>query len=262
LRCFINGITHNGEGVARNDGKATFIPFAIPGETVEVEITDEKRKFRRARLTEIVDSSADRITPCCPHYYDCGGCAFQHVSYPKELELKQQVVQETINRIGKIDLQVKPVIGMDTPWRYRNKVTWHVKRINGKLKMGYYLNDSHRIINIDTCKLISIEMENLSLYIKSRLEELNLPDNCEIVVRQSSLTSKLMLVFSGAGTDNVNLNLLVDYPELDSIYSIDNEFYTLLHGGAYLQEEINGLHYDISALSFFSGQFHPNQQTI
>jgi 23S rRNA (uracil1939-C5)-methyltransferase len=251
LRCFINGVTHNGEGVARNDGKATFIPFAIPGETVEVEITDEKRKFRRARLTEIVDSSADRITPCCPHYYDCGGCAFQHVSYPKQLELKQQVVQETINRIGKIDLQVKPVIGMDTPWRYRNKVTWHVKRINGKLKMGYYLNDSHRIINIDTCKLISIEMENLSLYIKSRLEELNLPDNCEIVVRQSSLTSKLMLVFSGAGTDNVNLNLLVDYPELDSIYSIDNEFYTLLHGEAYLQEEINGLHYDISALSFF-----------
>ena len=60
-----------------------------------------------------------------------------------------------------------------------------------------------------------------------------------------------MLVFNGVGTENVNLNLLVDYPELDSIYSIDNDFYTLLHGEAYLQEEINGLHYDISALSFF-----------
>ena len=187
MRCYIDGITHNGEGVARIDGKATFVPFAIPGETVEVEITEEKRKFRRARLIEIKDSSEDRVTPDCPHYYECGGCAYQHVSYPKQLELKQRVVQENINRIGKIDIQVNPIIGMEDPWRYRNKVSWHVDRINGQLKMGYYLNDSHKIININTCKLISVEMENLSLYVKARLEELNLPDHCEIVVRQSSL---------------------------------------------------------------------------
>jgi 23S rRNA (uracil1939-C5)-methyltransferase len=251
LRCYIDGITHIGEGVARIEGKATFIPYAIPGETVEVEITEEKKKFRRARLTEIIDSSEDRATPLCPHYYECGGCAYQHVSYPKQLELKQRVVQESINRIGKIDLQVNPVLGMEDPWRYRNKVEWHVDRINGQLKMGYYLNDSHKIIDITTCKLISVEMENLSLYIKTRLEELNLPDHCEIVIRQSSLNQKLMLVFRGVGTENVNINSLLDYPELNSIYSIDNDFYTLLHGEQYLQEEVNGLHYEISAISFF-----------
>jgi 23S rRNA (uracil1939-C5)-methyltransferase len=251
LRGYIDGITHNGEGVARIEGKATFVPFAIPGETVEVEVTEEKKKFRRARLTEIKDSSEDRVTPLCPHYYECGGCAYQHVSYPKQLELKQRVVQESINRIGKIDLEVNPVLGMEDPWRYRNKVEWHVDRINGQLKMGYYLNDSHKLIDITTCKIISVEMENLSLYIKSRLEELNLPDHSEIVIRQSSLNQKLMLVFRGLGTENVNIKSLLDYPELNSIYSIDNDFYTLLHGETYLHEEINGLHYEISAISFF-----------
>ncbi len=251
MRCYIDGITHIGEGVARIEGKATFIPFAIPGETVEVEITEEKKKFRRARLTEIKDGSEDRITPLCPHYYECGGCAYQHVSYPKQLELKHRVVQESINRIAKIDLEVNPVLGMDEPWRYRNKVEWHVDRINGQLKMGYYKNDSHRIIDISTCKLISEEMESLSLYIKARLEEFKLPDHCEIVIRQSSLNRKLMIVFRGEGMDKLNISSLLDYPELNSIYSIDNEFYTLLHGEAYLQEEINGVLYEISALSFF-----------
>ncbi|PKM76661.1 MAG: 23S rRNA (uracil(1939)-C(5))-methyltransferase RlmD [Firmicutes bacterium HGW-Firmicutes-15] len=257
MRCYIDGITHIGEGVARIEGKATFIPYAIPGETVEVEITEEKKRFRRARLTEIKDSSEDRITPLCPHFYECGGCAYQHVSYPKQLELKQRVVQESINRIGKIDLEVNPVLGMEEPWRYRNKVAWHVDRINGQLKMGYYQNDSHKIIDITTCKLISVEMENLSLYIKAKLDELNLPDHGEIVIRQSSLNRKLMLVFRGDGMENVSINSLLDYPELESIYTINNDFYTLLHGEPYLEEEINGLHYDISALSFFqvnSGQ--------
>ncbi|MDD3023102.1 MAG: 23S rRNA (uracil(1939)-C(5))-methyltransferase RlmD [Syntrophomonadaceae bacterium] len=251
MRCFVDGISHSGEGVARIDGKATFIPFAIPGETVEVEITTDKKKFKRACLTEIIDASSERSIPFCPHYYECGGCAYQHMSYAKQLELKQRVVSETMSRIGKLELQVNPIIGMEDPWRYRNKVTWHVDRINGTLRMGYYKFDSRQIVDITTCKLISIEMENLSLYIKSRLEELNLPDHSEIVIRKSSLDQKLMLIFAGEGTENASIQTLLDYPGLDSIYSMDDEYYTLLHGEPYLHEEINGVFYDISALSFF-----------
>lgn len=251
MRCFVDGISHSGEGVARIDGKATFIPFAIPGETVEVEIIEDKRKFRRARLTGIIEASSERNKPFCPHYYECGGCAYQHMSYSKQMELKQQVVSETMKRIGKLELQVNPILGMEDPWRYRNKVTWHVNRINGKLRMGYYKNDSRQILDITTCKLISSEMENLSLFIKARLAEFSLPDHCEIVIRQSSRDQKLMLVFAGAGTENASIQNLLDYPDLDSIYSLDDEYYTLLHGEPYLQEEINGVYYDISALSFF-----------
>jgi len=251
LRCLVDGISHLGEGVARIDGKATFIPFAIPGETVEVEITQDKKKYQRAKIVEIINSSPDRITPDCPHYYECGGCAYQHMSYTKQLALKQRVVTENMNRIGKLELQVNPIVGMEDPWRYRNKVEWHVDRINGQLRMGYYQNDSHKIIDITTCKLISQAMEDISLYIKARLEALNLPDHSEIVIRQSSLNNQLMVVFKGEGTDNVNIDCLLNYADLESIYCIDEENYTLLSGEPYLEEDINGVHYDISALSFF-----------
>jgi 23S rRNA (uracil1939-C5)-methyltransferase len=95
----------------------------------------------------------------------------------------------------------------------------------------------------------------LTLYIKARLEELNLPDHSEIVIRQSSLNRKLMLIFRGEGMDKLNIISLLDYPELNSIYSINNDFYTLLNGEPSLEEEINGIHYDISALSFFQVNF-------
>lgn len=257
MRCLIDGITHSGEGVARTDGKATFVPFAIPGETVEVEITEDKRKFRRARLTGIVEASSERIEPWCPYYYECGGCAYQHMTYNKQLELKQRVVSEAMQRIGKLELPVNPVLGMEEPWRYRNKVTWHAARIDGRYRMGFYRSDTHQLIDIKTCKLISEEMEKLSLYIKTNLEELHIPEICEIIIRQSSLNHKLMLIVMGKGTGNANIDCLVDYPDLSSIYSTDGERHTLLYGEPYLQEAVDGIKYDISPLSFF--QVNPIQ---
>ncbi|HQE50515.1 MAG TPA: TRAM domain-containing protein, partial [Fervidobacterium sp.] len=92
----IDGITHRGEGVGRIDGKATFIPFAIPGETVEIEIVQERSKFIRGRLKRVLDPSPDREEPKCPYYTTCGGCQFQHVSYERQLALKRQIVQDNL----------------------------------------------------------------------------------------------------------------------------------------------------------------------
>ncbi len=113
MRCYVDGISHAGEGVARIDGKATFIPFAIPGETVEIKIVEEKKNFQRAQLEEVVTPSQDRIDPPCPYFSKCGGCAYQHISYARQLALKRQVVQESLKRIGGIDIEVNPVVGMD-----------------------------------------------------------------------------------------------------------------------------------------------------
>lgn len=257
MRCLIGGITHSGEGVARIEGKVAFVPYAIPGETVDIEITDDKRKFRRARLTGIIDASSERTEPWCPHYYECGGCAYQHMTYSKQLELKQRVVSEALQRIGKLDLEVNPVLGMEKPWRYRNKVTWHTAQSGGRFRMGFYRSDTHQLIDIKTCKLISEEMENLSLHIKANLEELHLPESSEIIIRQSSLNHKLMLILAGKGIKQVNTKSLIDYPGLSSIYTTDGEHHTLLYGEPYLQEAIDGIKYDISPLSFF--QVNPVQ---
>ena len=196
MECYIDGISHAGEGVARINGKATFIPFTIPGETVSIKIIEEKKNYQRAHLEKVVIPSSDRIDPLCHHYFTCGGCSYQHVNYERQLALKRQVVEETIKRIGGIDVKVNPVIGMDNPWRYRNKVEWHTGIESGEPVLGYYINNSHTLIDIEDCLLISEEMKACSRYIKETLQKLQLPAACEIIVRQTK-SDDLMFIFNG-----------------------------------------------------------------
>ena len=210
MRCYVDGISHSGEGVARIDAKATFIPFAIPGETVEIKVIEDKKNYQRARLQEVITASPDRVDPPCPYYFKCGGCAYQHVSYPRQLELKRQVVKDSLKRIAGIDIEVNPVIGMEDPWRYRNKVEWHTGKESGELTMGYYINDSRVLMGIDNCLLISQEMQNYSKYIKDNLQELKIPNASEVIVRQSSANQELMLIFNVPGTSQIDFSRMLN----------------------------------------------------
>lgn len=251
MRCVIDGLSHNGEGVARIEGKATFVPFTIPGETVDIKIIDEKKSFQRARLLQVLNPSADRVEPPCPYYCNCGGCSYQHVKYPRQLELKRQVVQETLKRIGGIETPVNPVLGMENPWHYRNKVEWHALKKAGRLVMGYYVNDSRVLMDIGNCLLISPEMQEYSSFIKEHAEALRIPDNCEIIVRQSSASRDLMLIFSGTGASNIDFAKMLNFREAASIYSIDEGISRLHYGDQTLPENLTGIEYQVSTLSFF-----------
>ncbi|MEA4926960.1 MAG: 23S rRNA (uracil(1939)-C(5))-methyltransferase RlmD [Syntrophomonadaceae bacterium] len=251
MRCIIDGLTHSGEGVARIEGKATFVPFTIPGETVDVKIVEEKKSFQRARLENVVNPSPDRVAPPCLYYFSCGGCSYQHVQYPRQLELKRQVVREALKRIGGIEIEVNPVLGMDNPWHYRNKVEWHTWQKSGQLVMGYYLNDSRRLMDISSCLLISSEMQEYSNFIREHGEELKLPDNCEIVVRQSSASRELMLIFIGSGASQIDFARMLNFREAASIYSIEEGISRLHYGDQTLPETLDGIDYQISPLSFF-----------
>jgi 23S rRNA (uracil1939-C5)-methyltransferase len=257
LRCYVDGISHSGEGVARIDGKATFIPFAIPGETVEIKVIEDKKNYQRARLQEVITASPDRVDPPCPYYFKCGGCAYQHVSYPRQLELKRQVVKDSLKRIAGIDIEVNPVIGMEDPWRYRNKVEWHTGKESGELTMGYYINDSRVLMGIDNCLLISQEMQNYSKYIKDNLQELKIPNACEVIVRQSSANQELMLIFNGPGTSQIDFARMLNYQEAASIYSVDQGATQLHYGDQSLEDAISEIKYGISPLAFF--QVNPQQ---
>lgn len=262
LECYVDGISHAGEGVARIDGKATFIPFAIPGETVEIKIVEEKKNFQRARLEEVVTPSKDRIDPLCPYFFKCGGCAYQHISYPRQLELKRQVVHNSLKRIGGIDIEVNPVVGMDNPWRYRNKVEWHTGQGADQLTMGYYINDSRVLMNIDSCLLISQEMQEYSLYIKEHLDELRIPEGCEVIVRQSSSNREMMLVFIGTGSSEIDFAKMLNYQEVNSIYSVDQGVTRLHYGEQNLFEKILKLKFEVSPLSFFQVNHSQTEKMI
>lgn len=260
MRCFIEGLSHNGEGVARIEGKATFIPFAIPGETVDAEITEIRKTYLRARLTEVLQASPDRTEPPCPYYSQCGGCAYQHVSYPRQLQMKRKVVQDALKRIGAIEIEVEPTLGMVYPWRYRNKVEWHIGTLGGRLSMGYFRPGSRELVAVDTCLLISQEMEDISRYLRDDLANLRVLEGCGITVRQSSYDQEIMLVFSGTGVRNIDYARLLNHREVASIYSLEDGKLQLHYGDSVLKERIRDIDFEISPLAFF--QVNPDQTKI
>jgi len=251
LQCEITGINHRGEGVGRIDGKVVFIPFAIPGETVEFSITQDKKSFLRGILQDIIKPSPNRVEPWCPHYYECGGCAYQHVDYDLELNLKRIVAADSLQRIGKLNVSVAPVIGMDNPWRYRNKVEWNYAAGDNGSVLGYMEHDGHNLLDIKTCKLITREMEGISTYIKDNKQLLRIPQKARITIRQSSVTKGLMVIISGFGSEQLNIDPLVNYPGMESIFTCARAQLHLRWGKTYLEERIGKIKYFLSPLSFF-----------
>jgi len=143
---------YGGDCLARlEDGRALFVPFGLPGETVRVEIIEEKRAFARGRLLEVIKPSPERISPRCVHYGDCGGCHYQHMAYERQLVLKQDVVREQFQRIaGVAEPPVNAVISSPSEWNYRNTLQFH---LDGKGALGFQAAASHRVVAVSECHL-------------------------------------------------------------------------------------------------------------
>lgn len=147
----ISDLNHNGEGVGRLENLVIFVPGALPGEEVEVEVESHHKKFFRSKLTSIIFKSPDRVTPPCPYFYNCGGCQLQHLAYPGQLIWKESQVKAALTRIGKLKLPVLPTVGMNKPFHYRNKAVIHLAIEGDKIKAGFYKHKSRQIIEIDDC---------------------------------------------------------------------------------------------------------------
>ena len=119
----ITGIGTEMQGVGRTeDGQVVFVPMALPGETVDVEIVHRSDRILEGRIREILTPSPDRVQPICPLYGQCGGCKTQHMSYDLSLALKRQIVTQQVERIGRLkDPCIYPTEASPKPWKYRNK---------------------------------------------------------------------------------------------------------------------------------------------
>lgn len=257
MQCRIESINHKGEGVARIDGKATFIPGVIPGELIDADILQSKARYNLAICRNIVESSPDRITPECTYYTQCS-CNYQHLNYQRELELKQQIVKDSLKRIGSIDFPVCPVIGSDKPWRYRNKVVFHCARH----KLGYYQPSSHNLVPLDSCLLISEEMEKAVKALKKVLSSLDFIEPGEITLRQSASNHQLMLIIKNLRS-YPSKKLLGPLTEIcSSVYAGTKDGLKLLFGCEYLIEDLNGICFKVSPESFFQVNHQQNQKII
>jgi 23S rRNA (uracil1939-C5)-methyltransferase len=152
-------LTYGGEALGRlPSGCAVFVPFALPGERVQVKLKEQKRGFARAELLEVLEPSPQRIAARCKHYGNCGGCHYQHMPHEVQLEAKRDILRDQLERISKIaDLPVRPPVPSPAPWNYRNHMQFHLTE-DGKLG---YVNLMGKPFAISECHLPIVSINSL-----------------------------------------------------------------------------------------------------
>ncbi len=156
---------YGGDGLARlpsdasthdphGRGKAVFVPFVLSGEKIEATITEQKPGFARARVNTIVEASPQRITPDCAYFTRCGGCHYQHASYERQLEIKKEILRETLRRTAKLELATEIEIHPSPPWNYRNRSRLQVQ-IAPEFRAGYFKHASHDLLAVERCPISS-----------------------------------------------------------------------------------------------------------
>jgi tRNA/tmRNA/rRNA uracil-C5-methylase (TrmA/RlmC/RlmD family) len=152
----VHDLAFGGEGVARFEDFVIFVAFALPGETIEAEITEVKKRFARARLLRVLVPSTERVQPRCRYYGDCGGCQYQHYDYAAQLRLKQKQVRDILERIGGFENPPVPAaIPCPQHYNYRNRIMvrsqWD-KTIQA-LHLGFIRADSRLVVDVDQCDI-------------------------------------------------------------------------------------------------------------
>ena len=149
-------IAFGGEGVARSDDFVIFVPFVALGETVEIELIEVKKRFGRAKLLRIIEPSPQRVAPKCEYFGECGGCQYQHIDYPAQLEIKRKQIADLFQRVGGFAATlIDPVIPCPQPYGYRNRIMirsqWN--KPEQKLNIGFIRADSRLVVDIDHCEI-------------------------------------------------------------------------------------------------------------
>lgn len=255
----IHGIGSVLQGVGHlSDGRAAFVPFAIPGEEVEIEIVKDAERYVTARLDDVRIASEERCAPFCANYGRCGGCAAQHMTYEATLRHKRTIVQEALRRIGgQKQIEVMPTKGMQEPLRYRNKVEYAVDE---RGRLGFAMAGSHEIVPAVECPLAEERIVSTAKVVEQWLMGAGSASKLRWVVVRVTKAGEVMLILSGERAANWQ-TLCAMLP--DSVRSMQHcrlktrPAHALdgavkpLWGEQRLTEELAGMRFGLSAQSFF-----------
>lgn len=241
-------MVYGGECLGRlADGRAVFVPFVLPGELAEVEITESKPRFAHGRAVKLLEKSPDRISPPCPYFSLCGGCHYQHLGYTQQLELKKDLVKDQLERLGKLtNLPEIPITASPTAFADRNQVQFHPAwRENAEVpaSLGFKRASSDEVLPIGKCLLIPDEMNELLPQI-----ELEAGSAITRIAMRSDSEGEIMLVFEGESDEPPELSL--DLP-VSATYLSPSGRSLNLSGNDALVYHVLGREFLVSPESFF-----------
>jgi 23S rRNA (uracil1939-C5)-methyltransferase len=171
----IDDLAMGGEGVGRSGSLAVFVPDSVPGDQLKIKLVELKKNFARGKIIEIVKPSPDRVEPKCPLALVCGGCQWQNINYPAQLKFKTKIVQNTLERLGKLKgVRVNDIIGMDEPWGFRNKIQYPISKTGDRksgIVMGYYRQGTHDVVDINNCPIEHPKLSRAAKIVKDALNK-------------------------------------------------------------------------------------------
>jgi 23S rRNA (uracil1939-C5)-methyltransferase len=239
-------LAYGGEALGRlEDGRAVFVPFALPGERVRVRLIEERERFARGELIELVQSAPERITPLCKHFGTCGGCQYQHMPYEMQLAAKAQILGDQLVRIGHVENPpVQPTVGSSRQWNYRNHVQFHVTADG---RVGYIpargeRDPSLRAMAIQECHLPEPAVNLLWPHLEFEAEA-----DVERVSIRAGTDGELLLTLESASPEPPEL-------EVEAEMSVTHTFEgrtLILAGEDHVFMRVRGREFRVSATSFF-----------
>ena len=274
-------LSSEGKGVVKNNKDIIFVDGLFPNEVADIEVLYHRAGVNFGKVVKLHKLSKDRIQPRCKICTSCGGCQYQQLAYEAQLKYKTKRVKESLSRIAKVDTKVLPCLGMDDPYNYRNKIQVpYNKDRNGKVKFGFYKENTHIIMPIKECAIEDKRAAPILWDIKLLLEDMNIPvyneDNGKgilryVLIRTSHHYEELMVVLvttqlNFPGQRNFVNELVNRHPEITTVVENVNSRHTnvilsnqekVLYGPGHIKDDILGLTFEISASSFF--QVNPIQ---
>lgn len=254
LTLSMTGMAHGGAALGRHEGKVIFVPYALPGETVQVEIVEDKGRYAHARLLEVLEPVADRVNPPCPYFgpQGCGGCQLQHAAYGAQVRFKADIVADQLTRIGRfVNPPVRPPISDPTGWAYRNRARFHPSEEGG---LGFRAASTHRVVPIDSCLILHPLVAELYDALDLELGGLE-----SVTLRAGTATGERMVIFGMEGDQPPSL--ATDLP-VSCVLLLSDGRHANLVGRNYLTERVAGRAYRISAPSFFQVNTHQAEHLV
>ena len=271
----IDSCTSLGSGVGKYNGMTVFAANTAPGDHALLHIIKAKPNYAIGKVDKIIHPSKMRITPDCPVFEKCGGCAFGHLNYDDELKIKARQVKENFARIAGIDTEPAPIIRGVSEKRYRNKAQYPVQSDrHGLALIGFYAPHSHRVIDCADCLLQPEDFKKVTDIFRNWIRLFKITTYNEqtrkgllrhIYIRAAVSTNELMVCIVINGNDipfkdELVFELKDALPNLKSIVINKNKKDTnvvlgdeciTIYGNSYITDELCGLKFDISPLSFY-----------
>ncbi|MFU0762227.1 23S rRNA (uracil(1939)-C(5))-methyltransferase RlmD [Staphylococcus pasteuri] len=278
-------LTHEGHGVVKIDRYPIFVPNALINETIEYKIIKVKKNFAIGKLLNVIVESDSRVEPPCVYYDKCGGCQLQHMTYQAQLTMKKEQVINLFHRKGSFnDTVIHDTVGMEDPWRYRNKSQIPIGLNNDKKPiMGFYRQRSHDIIDMDSCLIQDEKHQQVMNDVKQLISELNISVYNEktkkgllrhLVVRTGHYTNQMMIILVTNGKAFNQANQLVEalvklHPNVTSIKQNINDAHSnvimgrksiTLYGTDEIEDKLSEITFNISDQSFYQINSHQTEK--